>query len=65
MATPNVLRNAKMQVYKQKAEMEVYKVKLRALVRLSQAVILEGWVCKSYQVWAKVILILQESTSFF
>jgi len=45
VATPNVLRNAKMQVYRQKAEMEVYKVKLSALVRLSHAVILEGLVC--------------------
>lgn len=48
MATPNVLRKAKMQVYKQKAEMEVYKVKLRALVRLSHAVILEGLVCNVF-----------------
>ena len=34
-----------MQVYKQKAEIEVYKVKLRALVWLSHVVILEGLVC--------------------
>ena len=65
MATPNVLRRAKMHVYKQKAEMEVYKVKFSALVLLSQRVIGDGVVCNLNQRLAKVILFPEGSIFFF
>ena len=54
MATPKVLRKAKMQVYKQNAETEVYKVNLKAVVWLSQMVIREECFCKGPVVLTKL-----------